>query len=102
MPQIRIRITGNEAASRAIRDSLTRIPGIEHVEEIADLMTHMDDPDSSSAGLSENEQGPGMHVIEVQAPDDAAAQRVRETVEAMAFDLDVLAEFEHRDASAPE
>lgn len=102
MPQIRIRITGSEASSRAIRELLQSLPGIEHVEEIADLMTHMDDEDSSSAGLSENEQSPGMHVIEVEAPDDAAVQRVRETVEALAFDLDVLAEFESREANEAE
>ncbi len=93
MPQIRIRITGSEDSSRAIRDLLSSIPGIEHVEEIADLMPHMDDPDSSSAGLSDVE-GPGIHVIEVEAPNDTAAQRVREMVEALAFKLEVLAEFE--------
>ncbi len=93
MPLIRIRITGGDDASRAIRDLLAALPEIEHVEEIQDLMPHMDDPDSSSAGLSED-SGPGMHVIEVDAPDDAAAERVRETVEALAFKLDVLAELE--------
>ena len=93
MPQIRIRITGGEDASRAIRDLLTSIPGIEHVEEISDLMSHMDAADSISGGLMDN-AGPGLHVIEVEAPNDDAAQRVRETVEALAFDLDVLAEFE--------
>lgn len=99
MRQIRVRITGGNDASRAIRDLLTSLPGIEHVEEISDLMPHMDDPDSSSAGLTDD-QGPGMHVLEVNAPDDAAAERVRETVEALAFKLDVLAEFE-TDESAP-
>lgn len=93
MPQIRVRITGSEDASRAIRDLLTSIPGIEHVEEIDDLMSHMDDPDSSSAGLSDGE-GPGMHVLEVEAPNDTAVQRVRDMVEELAFKLEVLAEFE--------
>lgn len=92
MPKIRIRITGSEDASRAIRDLLTSLPRIEHVEEISDLMPHMDDPDSSSAGLAED-SGPGIHLIEVEAPDDEAALRVRESVEALAFKLEVLAEF---------
>ena len=101
MPQIRIRITGSDDAGRAIRDLLTSLPGIERVEEIQDLMPHMDDPDSSSAGLSEDE-GPGMRVIEVEAPDDAAAERVGETVEALAFKLDVLAEFESNESGIGE
>lgn len=93
MPQIRVRITGTEDASRAIRDLLTSIPGVEHVEEIDDLMPHMDDPDSSSAGLSDD-GGPGMHLIEIEAPNDTAVARVREMVEELAFKLEVLAEFE--------
>lgn len=101
MPQIRVRITGSEDASRAIRDLLTSIPGIEHVEEIDDLMPHMDDPDSSSAGLSDVE-GPGMHVIEIEAPNDTAAARVREMVEELAFKLEVLAEFETDEADVRE
>ncbi|KGM52556.1 hypothetical protein N792_05680 [Lysobacter concretionis Ko07 = DSM 16239] len=93
MPQLRIRITGSDDAVRAISDLLTSVPGIEHVEEIDDLMPHMDDPDSSSAGLSDDE-GPGMHLIEVEAPNETAVTRVRELVESLAFDLDVLVEFE--------
>jgi hypothetical protein len=93
MPQLRIRITGSDDAVRDISDLLTSVPGIEHVEEIDDLMPHMDDPDSSSAGLSDDE-GPGMHLIEVEAPNETAVTRVRELVEVLAFDLDVLVEFE--------
>lgn len=101
MPQIRVRITGNEDASRAIRDLLTSIPGIEHVEEIDDLMTHMDDPDSSSAGLTDDE-GPGTHLIEIEAPNETAEERVRELVTELAFKLDVLAEFESDGSDARE
>lgn len=97
MLQLRIRITGGEDDVRAISNLLTRIPGIEHVEEIADLMPHMDDPDSSSRGLPDD-MGPGTHLLEVNAPDDAAAEKVREAVEALAFDRDVLVEFESNEA----
>ena len=92
MPMMRIRLTGSEDDVRAISNLLQSLDGIEHVEEIADLMSHMDDADSSSAGLSDLE-GPDMHEIEVEAPNEATARKVREAVEALAFDLDVVAEF---------
>ena len=94
MPQLRIRITGSEDDARAIGNLLTSVPGIEHVEEVSDLMPHMDDPDSSSAGLPDD-QGPGTHVLEINAPSTGAATKVREAVEALAFDLDVMVEFEN-------
>jgi len=66
MPLLRLRVTGSEDAARAIGNLLTSIEGIEHVEEVADLMPHMDDPDSSSAGLPDD-MGPGLQVIEAEA-----------------------------------
>ena len=93
MPMMRIRLTGSEDDVRAITNLLQSLDGIEHVEEIDDLMPHMDDADSSSAGLSDVE-GPDTHELEIEAPNAATAQRVRQTVEALAFDLDVVAEFE--------
>ncbi|GAB1408210.1 hypothetical protein MASR1M8_21290 [Thermomonas brevis] len=92
MPLMRIRLTGSEDDVRAISNLLQSLDGIEHVEEIDDLMPHMDDADSSSAGLSDVE-GPDVHMIEVDAPNDSTARKVREAVEALAFDLDVIAEF---------
>ncbi|MET0549095.1 hypothetical protein [uncultured Xanthomonas sp.] len=93
MPQLRIRITGSEDDARAIINLLSSLEGIEHVEEIDDLMPHMDDDDSSSAGLPDD-QGPGTHEVEVDAGNAATAQKVREAVEALAFELDVVVEFE--------
>ncbi len=93
MPLMRIRLTGSEDDVRAITNLLQSLDGIEHVEEIDDLMPHMDDADSSSAGLSDVE-GPDTHELEIDAPNAATAQKVRQTVEALAFDLDVVAEFE--------
>jgi len=92
MPTLRLRLTGSDDDTRAIMNLLQSLDGIEHVEEIADLMPHMDDADSSSAGLSE-QGGPDMHEIEIEAPNDATARKVRDAVEALSFDLDVLAEF---------
>lgn len=96
MPQLRIRITGSHDSARTIGNLLTSIDGIEHVEDISDLMPQMDDPDSSSAGLVDD-QGPGSHLIEVEAPNLSTATKVREAVEALAFDMDVMVEFEDED-----
>ncbi|MEN1925652.1 hypothetical protein WCE55_03205 [Luteimonas sp. MJ293] len=93
MPMLHIRLTGNDDAVRGIMNLLQSLDGIEHVEEIADLMTRMDDEDSSSAGLHDV-RGPDTHEIEVEAPNPATARKVREAVEALAFDLDAIVEFE--------
>ena len=93
MPTLRLRVTGSDDDARAIINLLQSLDGIEHVEEIADLMPHMDDADSSSAGLSELHGGGDVHEREIEAPNDASARKVRDAVEALAFDLDVLAEF---------
>ena len=93
MPLMRIRLTGSEDDVRAISNLLQSLDGIEHVEEVDDLMPHMDDADSSSAGLSDV-QGPDTHELEVDAPNEATARKVREAVEALAFDLDLMVEFE--------
>ncbi|MEO5963510.1 MAG: hypothetical protein ABIO75_02655 [Thermomonas sp.] len=97
MAMMKMRITGSEDNVRAISNLLQSLDGIEHVEEIADLMPHMDDPDSSSAGLSDV-SGPDMHEIEVDVPNPATGRKVRQAVEALAFDLDVLVEFEQDDS----
>lgn len=93
MPMLNLRITGRQDDVRAIMNLLQSLDGIEHVEETSDLMPHMDDADSSSAGLSDM-RGPDMHGIEIEVPNDATARRVRETIEALAFDLDALVEFD--------
>lgn len=96
MPRVRLRITGTDDDARAIMNLLQSLDGIEHVEEIADLMPRMDDPDSSSAGLGDDES-PGTHEIEILAPNEATARKVREAAEALAFDLDAGVEFEEAD-----
>ncbi|MFZ7095627.1 hypothetical protein ACOPJQ_07940 [Luteimonas dalianensis] len=93
MALLRIRLTGDEDAVRGIMNLLQSIDGIEHVEEVADLMPRLDDEDSSSAGLHDT-HGPETHEIEVDAPNPSTARKVREAVEALAFDLDAVVEFE--------
>jgi len=94
MPQLRLRVTGSEDDVRAISNLLQSIEGVGHVEETDDLMPHMDDADSSSAGLSDL-AGPNSHELEIETSNESTTNRVREAVEALAFDLDVLVEFEH-------
>ncbi len=93
MTMLRIRLTGSEDTARAVMNLLQSIEGIEHVEEVADLMPHMDDDDSSSAGLSDDE-GPGTHEIEIDAPNESTARKVREAVETLAFEMGAMVEFE--------
>lgn len=93
MPTLRIRLTGSDDDARAVINLLQSLDGIEHVEEVADMMPHMDDPDSSSAGLPDD-MGPGTHAIEIEAGNLSTARKVREATEALAFDLDAMVEFE--------
>lgn len=86
MPTVYLRLTGSDDAARALINLISSLEGIEHVEETDDLMPHMDDEDSSSAGLTDD-IGPGFHAIEVLAPNDSTARRVRETAEALAREL---------------
>jgi ATP-dependent 26S proteasome regulatory subunit len=97
MAMLRLRLTGDDDAARAMMNLLQSLDGIEHVEEIADLMPHMDDPDSSSAGLSDL-AGPEMRQIEIDAPNPSTARKVREAVQELAFKLDALVEFEEDEA----
>ena len=83
MPIVRLRVTGNEYAASELMHALEAIEGIEHIEEVADLMPHMDDEDSSSAGLPDDES-PGLHAIEIEAPNDEAVRRIHAVVEALA------------------
>ena len=92
MPTMRLRVTGSEDDARTFMNLLQSLEGIEHVEEVSDLMPHMDDADSSSAGLSDV-SGPDVHGIEVEAPNGSPARKVREAAEALACDLAVLVEF---------
>lgn len=96
MSTLRMRVTGSDDDVRAISNLLQSLDGIEHVEEVADLIDKADDEDSSSAGLSEN-NGPDAHEIEIEAGNPSTARKVREAVEALAFDLDVLVEFEEEE-----
>ena len=96
MALLRLRIAGDDDHVRAIMNLLQSLDGIEHVEETDDLMPHMDDADSSTAGLHDA-RGADTQPIEVDVPNPSTARKVREAVEALAFDLDTLIEIEEDD-----
>ena len=96
MMMLRVRMTGDESQIRTMMNLLEGMDGVHSVEEVADLMPHMDDPDSSSSGLSD-ELGPDAHEVEVEIANRSTAQKVQEAMDALAYDLDMLVEFESVD-----
>jgi HEAT repeat protein len=95
MPTVRIRYTANDDDVNVLMHALEAIEGIERIEEVADLMPHMDDDDSSSAGLVSdgNDDGPDVHDIEVLAPNEEGVRRVHYVTESAAMDAGAVAEF---------
>ncbi len=85
MPELNLRLTAGDDAASALINLIGSLEGIESVEEIADLMPHMDDPDSSSAGLTDD-MGPGTHLIRIEAGNDTAIRRALQVAEASARD----------------
>jgi hypothetical protein len=93
MTMLRLQLTGNDDVAIELINLLTAIEGVEHVEEIGDLMPHMDDEDSSSAGLPDDESE-GFHQIEVRVPNALAIDRVRSVAEALARERNVAIEYD--------
>lgn len=83
MPIVRLRLTGNDHAATELTHALEAVEGVERIEEIGDLMPHMDDEDSSSAGLPDD-ASPGLHDIEIEAPNEEAVRRIHAVVERVA------------------
>lgn len=92
MSTVRIRLIGSETDANTLITVLHGVDGIEHIEQVADLMPHMDDPDSSSAGLPDD-IGPGVHAIEIEVRDRVLAERVREIASVAAEMLNADVEF---------
>jgi hypothetical protein len=93
MTMLRLQLTGNDDVAIELINLLTAIEGVEHVEEIGDLMPHMDDEDSSSAGLPDDESE-GFHQIEVRVPNALAIDRVHSVAEALARERNVAIEYD--------
>ena len=91
MPALKLRLTAGDDAARILMNLIGSLDGIESVEEIADLMPHMDDPDTSSRGMPDD-IGPGTHLIRIEASNDTVVRRVLEVAEASAMDQGAVLE----------
>jgi hypothetical protein len=80
MTILRFRVTGTAASIERVLDRLADLDGVVRAEQVADLMPHLDDDDSSSAGLAENE-GADVGALEIEVEDDDGAELVRRVAE---------------------
>jgi hypothetical protein len=95
MSTIRLRLTASEDDTSALINRVSALEGIDSVEEISDLMPHMDDPDSSSAGLSDN-LGPGTHLLTIEASNDSSLRHALDVAKDSARSLGIALEVEER------
>lgn len=91
MTPFRMRLTASEDDTMQLINRIASLRGIESVEEIADLMPHMDDPDSSSAGLTAD-NGPGTHLVLVHAESDDDSRRALASAVACAREMGIVLE----------
>ncbi|TAL84318.1 MAG: hypothetical protein EPN74_12210 [Rhodanobacter sp.] len=91
MPLVRFRLTGSRADADAVIALLHSIDGVEHVEEVDDLIPGMRDDSSSSESVSDSEAR--LYAIEVDTPDQRVATTVREYAGVVARELDAGIEF---------
>lgn len=95
MPTVRFRITASEDETQDVIHHVENVDEeIERAEEV-DAVDAYGWGDSSSAGLSDS-FGPGLHCVEVEAPDDEVAERVRVAAEERAYRLGAVIEFVDR------
>lgn len=92
MPFVRFRLTASEDDTNQLINVLSSLDGVHSAEEVADLMAHMDDDDSSSAGLPDD-RGPGSHAVEIETSNETVSRRVIQVAEAEAHDLGAGLEF---------
>ncbi|HEY2344277.1 MAG TPA: hypothetical protein VGH80_00190 [Xanthomonadaceae bacterium] len=96
MPTVRFRITASEDDTQDVIHHVENVDEeIERVEEVNEVMQHSNWGDSSSAGLSDD-FGPGLHCVEVEAPNDDVAELVRVAAEERAYRLGAVIEFVDR------
>lgn len=91
MTQLRMRLTASEDDTMQLINRISALGGIESVEEIAYLMPHMDDPDSSSAGLAAD-IGPGTHLVLVRAESEEDSRRALDVAQSCAREMGIVLE----------
>jgi hypothetical protein len=92
MTTIRFRATGPQTGFDALMAALEGVDGVERVEELADLMPHMDDDDSSSAGLPDDIGASDVHDVEVEVA-SPYAETVTATVDDVAARYGLVIEY---------
>lgn len=91
MTQLRMRLTAGNDDTMQLINRISSVKGIESVEEIDDLMPHMDDEDSSSAGLPDD-IGPGTHLILVNGESDSDVKLALDVAFASAREMGIAVE----------
>lgn len=91
MTQLRMRLTAGDDDTMQLINRISSMKGIESVEEIDDLMPHMDDEDSSSAGLPDD-IGPGTHLILVSGESDSDVKLALDLAFASAREMGIAVE----------
>jgi hypothetical protein len=95
MPTISFRILASEDDTQDVIHHVQYVNDVERAEEVADMLPHTYDSDSSSSGLSED-YGSCFHCVEVDAPNDDIAELVRVAAEERAMRLGAVIEFVDR------
>ncbi len=80
MTTLNFRVTGPAAACEAVINRLAESELIHSIEEVDGMMSHMDDEDSSSAGLAENIDA-SVYDIRVHTDDHSSDEEVRRMAE---------------------
>ncbi len=91
MTMVRFRLIGSRDDADTIIVGLHGMDGIEHVEQIDDLMPEMREDSSSSESVSDSEAH--VYCIEVEATSDSLADSVRGSAEVLAHACDAGIEF---------
>lgn len=91
MAMIRFRLIGSRANADAVIVGLHGMNGIEHIEEIDDLVPDMRDDSSSTDSVGDSEAH--VYCIEVEAANDRLADTVRGSAEVLAHDSEAGIEF---------
>lgn len=95
MPNLSFRLTADSDTSARMLKAVRAVEGVEHAEEVADLMGNAPDEDSSSAGLPDD-TGPGSHVLSIEADTERAATIARRVAEELATREGLALEFVER------
>lgn len=91
MPMVRMRLIGSREDADAVINALHGLDGIEHVEEVDDLVPQMRD-DSSSSELVDDSEGQ-VYYVEVEASNANRVDAVQNVAEIIGRERGMVVEF---------